>query len=219
MDAFRHRLDFALVLARFDSEVIEMNSWIDEKNISLHNSQAHLHDRLSLEDKMTHWKKHQALEIELAANAPRIESLEFQLEELKNILNVSQNNTLKASLAVVDRGMKMLEQWNQLNNTTRVLNATLKEAKDQFDFDQKADRILHWIGDRQCVLNAKEMGKDYEHAKALLNSLTGKDADQSVDATTIKEVNKLGSKLMASGRDSQFQIQSKLDQINEAYAI
>lgn len=214
MEAFRCRLDFALVLAKFDSEINEMTSWIDEKNKFLHNSQTHLHDRLSLEDKMTHLKKHQALEIELASNALRIEALAIQLGELKKTSN--DQNTMVSSLRVVERGDEMLQQWFQINKNIKILNAELKEAKDLFDFNHKADQILHWIGDKQCVLNAQELGKDYEHAKALLKSLIGKDADQTVDSSAIKELNNLGAKLVANGSDSDSIVQSKLNQINEA---
>lgn len=214
LDAFRRRLDCTLVLARFHSQVVEMSCWIEQKTKSLRSSQNHLHDKLTLEDKMAHLKKHQALEIELTANAPRIQLLCEQLAEFRQDSGILRDSDQRSE--VIQRGEAMVVQWEELNQTTRLLNAALKEAKDLFDFDVAAQRILKWIRDRQFVLQAQEMGKDFEHCRQLLDNLSGKDADQSVDGTTIGEVNALGAKLTRSGSDSQEEIEAKLELINSA---
>lgn len=53
------------------------------------------------------------------------------------------------------------------------LNAALKEAKDLFDFNENANRILQWISTKELILGAQDMGNDYEHAKSLLDKLIG----------------------------------------------
>uniref|UniRef100_A0A915EQJ6 Uncharacterized protein n=1 Tax=Ditylenchus dipsaci TaxID=166011 RepID=A0A915EQJ6_9BILA len=103
------------------------------------------------------------------------------------------------------------------------LNAALKEAKDLFDFHQNTDRILQWIRDKQLMLTAQDMGKDHEHAKSLLDKLLID--DQSIDNTSIQEVNVLGKKLIAGATGNQSQtatsneVLSKLKEVNEAWAL
>lgn len=118
LDSFRRRLEFALVLARFDNEVKEMSGWIDDK---IKHLQSRANDRnnqesLSLSDKLEHLKRHQALEIELSTNAPRIEALQSQLNTLKR--GESKTNEYVSTVAlndIVRRGEHLMVKWRELN--------------------------------------------------------------------------------------------------------
>lgn len=116
-DLFRHRLEFHLILARFYNEVKEMSFWIDEK---MNNIQSKLNDKknqgaLSLSDKLEHLKRHQALEIELSTNAPRIQSLKSVLNKLKQ--SNADDHDIDPSIlkTTIDSGEQLLVKWRDLN--------------------------------------------------------------------------------------------------------
>jgi trans-2-enoyl-CoA reductase len=50
----------------------------------------------------------------------------------------------------------------------------------------------------------------------LLDRLIGKHSDQSVDEGTLKQVNRMGAQLIASGSESKAEVQQRLREMNEA---
>lgn len=117
LDLFRRRLEFALVLARFDSEVKEMDCWIDGKikSLQLQLNEKKNHEGLSLSDKLEYLKRHQALEIELSTNAPRIHTLQSLLDTLKQS-NADDNDISPLTLKdIIERGEKLFVKWQDLN--------------------------------------------------------------------------------------------------------
>ncbi|KAI1720497.1 spectrin repeat domain-containing protein [Ditylenchus destructor] len=221
LDNFRRRLEFTLVLARFESEVAEMNSWIDEKTKRFQSQLEYEKRSLSIEEKMEQLQKHQALESELAANSNKIHTIQKQLENLKQKDSPLKTDAqLQPPPETIQRGEVVVQKWTELNAMTKQLDAALKEARDLFDFNQKANRILHWIRDKQPMLVAQELGRDYEHANGIFEKLMGKDSDQSIDSDTVNQVNSLGKKLVASGSDDSYhEVQTKLAEVNEAWTL
>lgn len=66
------------------------------------------------------------------------------------------------------------------------------------------------------MLQAQDVGRDFEHCTALLDKLIGKNADQSVDDATLKQVNRLGAQLVAEGTGSRTDVQQRLREMNDA---
>lgn len=189
-----------------------MNSWIDEKLTRLRAQAEKIRTtHMSLQEKLENLKKQQALEIEITANKPKVNSINHQLTEFKKQIGVSKE--------VIDRGYLMLSKWDELLRVAKELNQALEEARELFDFTQTADKILAWIHERQIILGANEMGRDLEHCQLLVDKLIGKHADHSVDDSTVKDVNRLGNKLISQGSDSKQEIQAKLKELNEAWSL
>ncbi|KAI6189412.1 Karst [Aphelenchoides bicaudatus] len=210
MDTSRHELEDALRLARFDANVHEMSNWVDEKLAVLRKQTSDEEFRsLHLDDKLAQLRQHQAVEIQLSTNAERIQSIKDQLAVLRRH-NLPENVERRAHL--------LLKKWDELGERSRLLSAALAEARQLFDFHQSVQRVLAWIREKQLMLQAQDVGRDFEHCTALLNKLIGKNADQSVDEATLKQVNKLGAQLVAEGTESRADIQQHLREMNDAWS-
>lgn len=147
------------------------------------------------------------MEIQLSANAERIQAIRDQLATLRRH-NLPENVERRAQL--------LLKKWEELGERSRLLSSSLAEARQLFDFHQSVQRVLSWIREKQLMLQAQDVGRDYEHCNELLDRLIGKHADQSVDEATLKQVNKLGAQLVAEGTESRGDVQQRLREMNEA---
>lgn len=81
----------------------------------------------------------QAMEIQLSANAERIHAIRDQLSVLKRH-NLPEN--------VERRSNMLLKKWDELGERSRLLGASLSEARQLFDFHQSVQRILTWIREK-----------------------------------------------------------------------
>uniref|UniRef100_A0AC34GLY2 Spectrin alpha chain-like protein n=1 Tax=Panagrolaimus sp. ES5 TaxID=591445 RepID=A0AC34GLY2_9BILA len=156
-------------------------------------------------------KRQQALEIEVKANEPRINAIRVHLTKLRH--------SSGSNKALEQKAEGVLHNWDQLLSVSRQLALALDEARDLFEFNQAVERVYVWVREKNLLLNANDMGNDLEHCQALLDRLTGKHADQSVDEQTILNVNKLGQKLIKHGSDSSKEVQTKLNELNEAWSM
>jgi spectrin beta len=147
------------------------------------------------------------MEIQLSTNAERIQSIRDQLATLRRH-NLPENVERRAQL--------LLKKWEELGERSRLLSASFAEARQLFDFHQSVQRVLSWIREKQLMLRAQDVGRDFEHCTELLDRLIGKNADQSVDEATLKQVNKLGTQLVAEGTESRADVQQRLREMNEA---
>ncbi|CAD5225498.1 unnamed protein product [Bursaphelenchus okinawaensis] len=210
MDIVRRELEDALKLAKFDSNVMELGNWVEEKlnRIKLQ-TEAEFRQN-SLEDKLKHIKHHQALEIQLSTNEPRIRAVADELAHFQRTPNSLPEG-------VIQRAVCLLRRWDELKQRSRHLNAALQEARELFDFYQNVERVLSWIREKQLLIQAEDNGRDYEHCEQLLERLIGRQADQSVDEETLQQVNRLGANLIAQGSENKADIQASLDEVNSAW--
>ena len=65
------------------------------------------------------------------------------------------------------------------------------------------------------MVQAGDMGKDYEHCLSLQRRLGDMDSDMQVDDSRIKSINKLAEKLIRQGRTDTSKIQQKKDHVNQ----
>ncbi|KAI6237537.1 hypothetical protein M3Y95_00275500 [Aphelenchoides besseyi] len=216
MDLVRRELEDALRVARFDDNIQELSGWLDERLALLRAQSTEEKTRaMSVDEKLAQLKGRQALEIQLSANSPRVEAVADQLAAFQKQRNLS----VPLPEAVVHRANKLLKKWKELKERARLLDAELQEARQLFDFEQSVERVLIWIRDKELMLQAQDTGKDYEHCLALLDRLIGKHADQSVDDETLQNVNRLGSTLIAHGGENKKEVQERLREMNDAWAL
>lgn len=225
MDAVRRELEAALRVARFDGSVTELQTLVSEL-LALLNGAPTATDAatLGVDEKLAALKQRQALDIQLTANAPRIRAVEEQLATQSPEAPIRQSRpptaatpTLSALPSdVVARARHLLADWSELQARARALDAALQEARQLFTFGEAVDRVLAWIRDRQLMLAADDVGRDYEHCEELIERLIGRHADASVDEETLAHVNRLGRELMGHGGETRGDVERRLDEMNEA---
>uniref|UniRef100_A0A914XIB6 Spectrin alpha chain n=1 Tax=Plectus sambesii TaxID=2011161 RepID=A0A914XIB6_9BILA len=201
----------ALLYARFNSDVAEMDNWIVEKQTRIR-AEAERHGQLtSLEDKMKRLQKHQAFEAELAANEPRVEQIKVQASELQR--------KPRADKEIPRKCQDLLSRWKELAHASHEQSRALEEARDLLNFNQLVERVMAWIRDKELMVHAGDMGKDYEHCQSLLKRLDDAESDVSVDEQTLKSINDLGEKLVTQGRSSREEVQAHLADLNQKWKL
>ncbi|VDK88570.1 unnamed protein product, partial [Litomosoides sigmodontis] len=203
-------LDDALSLACFNSDVMEIESWIDDKQKRISAESDRQAKLTSIEDKMKRLQKHQAMEAELSTNESRIQEIRIRARTLASKPTNDGHDINKRTGAV-------LNKWNELVAMSREQSSALEEARDLLDFKQLVERVMRWISERELLVSVGKMGRDMEHCQALLEKLDGTQADASVDQTSVESANCLGQKLIAQGRSSKDEVQQQLDELNEAW--
>ncbi|MFH4975130.1 hypothetical protein AB6A40_001839 [Gnathostoma spinigerum] len=210
MNDRRLELMDALKLAKFNSSVADMDGWIEEKIKRIRMETDKQAKLTSIEDKMRRLQKHQAMEAELEANAPRVEEIRQMLKERASLPGVNRAEVVKKSEEVLSR-------WEKLTSMSRDQSSALEEARDLLNFNQMVERIMQWIKEKELLVSAGDMGRDMEHCQMLMDKLQGKDADASVDDSTVQAANDLGRKLISQGRSSQKDVQDQLTNLNKAW--
>uniref|UniRef100_A0A0K0EWJ5 Karst (inferred by orthology to a D. melanogaster protein) n=1 Tax=Strongyloides venezuelensis TaxID=75913 RepID=A0A0K0EWJ5_STRVS len=201
----------ALNLAKLESSIMDMRSWIDEKQRKIDFEKEEQEKSLSLEEKMKLLKKHQAIEAEINSNQDKVSEINVKLNELKN------TKLTKIKEEILEQGKCMNKQWHDLIITSRERSAALEEARDLLNFNQLVERVLKWINDKELMLTANDMGRDLEHCSLLLDKLVGTRADVSVDDSTVQNIHQLGDKLLRQGNNDQYDVERKLNELTEAW--
>ncbi|EJD74610.1 beta chain spectrin [Loa loa] len=203
-------LDDALDLACFNSDMMEIESWIDDKQKRISAESDRQAKLTSIEDKMKRLQKHQAMEAELSTNESRIQEIKIRARTLAS-KPTNDGHDIKKRSGVI------LNKWDELVAMSRDQSSALEEARDLLDFKQLVERVMRWIRERELLVSAGKMGRDMEHCQALLEKLDGTQADASVDQTSVESANSLGQKLIAQGRSSKDEVQQQLKDLNEAW--
>ena len=204
------RLQAALQQAKFEDDLTDLDLWINDK---LKRLTAQLNEQsktMSLEEKLDNLKRQQALEIEVNANQSRINAIGTHLTKLRHS---------SANKALEQKAEGVLRNWDRLIAVSKQLAKALEEARDLFEFNQAVERVHAWVREKQLLLNANDMGNDLEHCQILLDRLTGKHGDQSIDDRTLQEINRLGHKLMKPGSENATEIETKLRELNETWSV
>ncbi|XP_026331526.1 spectrin alpha chain-like [Hyposmocoma kahamanoa] len=175
--------------AQFARDAAEARGWVADKLAKLQaDKQGEVTD---LEDKIKKLQKHQAFTLELAANSGRVREIE----------------QLGAQLVPDEHVERQLEQlrddWRQLEEATERRGRGLEEAQDILEFNQHLDKIEAWIRDKEMMVQAHELGRDYEHCSALLRKLDDLDSDMKVDDKHVKSICALADKLLQQGPTQQ----------------
>ncbi|XP_054271663.1 spectrin alpha chain, non-erythrocytic 1 isoform X2 [Macrosteles quadrilineatus] len=205
----RQRLDDALLYAQFVRDVGEAESWIGEKQKKLE-VEVNKGEVSSLEDKIKKLQKHQAFQAELAANQPRITAIKDNGEML-----LSKKH--KASREIRQQLEQLLSSWRSLLQESNNRGRGLEEAQDILEFNNQVDKIEAWIRDKEMMVQAGDMGRDYEHCLALQRKLDDVDSDMRVDDSRIRAINSLADKLIRQGRSDTASVQQRREHFNNKW--
>ncbi|KAF6212345.1 hypothetical protein GE061_012867 [Apolygus lucorum] len=206
--ARRNKLDCALLFAQFKRDVAEAESWIGEKSKKLEmEAKAEVS---SLEDKIKKLQKHQAFQAELAANRGRITAI----QEKGNILLAKKHKSSREIQEALDH---LFASWESLLKESENRGRGLEEAQDILEFNNQLEKIEAWIRDKEMMVQAGDMGRDYEHCLALQRKLDDVDSDMRVDDLRIKSINTLADKLIRQGRSDTRTVQQRRDNFNNKW--
>ncbi|XP_050430131.1 spectrin beta chain, non-erythrocytic 5 isoform X2 [Adelges cooleyi] len=200
-------LDDALLHAQFLRDVGEAESWISEKRKKL-DVEISKGDVNNLEEKIKKLQKHQAFQAELSANQGRINSIKHNADML-----IEKKH--KNSKDIQDSLGKLLVLWRNLLQETNEKGRGLEEAQDILEFNNQVDKVETWIRDKEMMVQAGEMGLDYEHCLALQRKL--EDIDNRVDESKIESINNLADKLIRQGRSDTQAIQQRRQHLNNKW--
>ncbi|XP_031782461.2 spectrin beta chain, non-erythrocytic 1 isoform X3 [Nasonia vitripennis] len=187
-NARKARLEAGLLHAQFVRDVGEAESWIGERQKKLE-AEASKGQVSSLEDKIKKLQKHQAFQAELAANQSRIEEIKVKGETLLM-------HKHPASAEIRQQLDHLLSSWKKLLIESENRGRGLEEAQDILDFNNQVEKIEAWIRDKEMMVQAGDIGKDYEHCLSLQRKLDDVDSDMRVDDARIKTINALADKLI-----------------------
>ncbi|XP_037299211.1 spectrin alpha chain, non-erythrocytic 1 isoform X2 [Manduca sexta] len=188
--ARRSRLVRTRARAQFARDAAETRGWVADKLVKLTADQ-HQGEVTNLEDKIKKLQKHQAFTAELAANKARLEEVAALAQQL------SPDEQVQRELAA------LRADWRLLEEATEQRGRGLEEAQDILEFNQHLDKIEAWIRDKEMMVQAHELGRDYEHCTALLRKLDDMDSDMKVDDKRVKSICALADKLLQQGPTQQ----------------
>ncbi|XP_075989206.1 spectrin beta chain, non-erythrocytic 5 kst [Anticarsia gemmatalis] len=176
--------------AQFARDAAEARGWVADKLAKL--AAEHQHGEVTnLEDKIKKLQKHQAFTAELGANKARLQEVQALAEQLRPDDEVEQQ-------------LQQLQgDWQRLQQATDQRGRGLEEAQDILEFNQHLDKIEAWIRDKEMMVQAHELGRDYEHCSALLRKLDDMDSDMKVDDKRVKSICALADKLLQQGPTQQ----------------
>lgn len=206
IEARHAMLKDAFALASFDSDVAQIEAWIDEKTNGVRKAQDLSSESISIDEKMKRLQTHQALEAEVTANKPVVDQILQRGNQLKN---------LHRNPKIANRCDELSYKWNQLSGACADQSLALEEARDLLRFKQLVENVLAWINEKEVLVSTADMGKDMEHCRLLLERLDGTRSDSIVDEQTLDEINRLGEKLVKQGRSSRDQVQKEQQHLNE----
>ena len=72
---------------------------------------------------------------------------------------------------IQDRVQKLLQQWNKLLQASSDRGAGLEEAKDILNFNEEVQKVEQWMREKEALVAAGDMGRDYEHCLGLQRRL------------------------------------------------
>eukprot|EP00058_Branchiostoma_floridae_P024804 XP_002610294.1 hypothetical protein BRAFLDRAFT_93030 [Branchiostoma floridae] len=186
----------------------KVEGWISEK-LQIATDESY-RDTTSLQDKMAKLKKHQAFEAEITANRERINRIKKQGDQL-----VSKNH--HASVEIKRRAAAVLRAWQELLQASAARGKGLEEARDILEFTQQADQVIQWVKEKELLVSAGELGRDYEHCLELQKKLDDFGSDLTVDDARIKSVNKLADRLVLQAKLDTKDVLDKRKTMNERW--
>ncbi|KAL4703862.1 hypothetical protein ACJJTC_010796 [Scirpophaga incertulas] len=176
--------------ARFVRHAADARAWAADK-LALLGADLPPGEVTNLEDKIKKLQKHQAFTAELAANKARLQELEVLADQLRPDEEVEQQMS------------SLINTWDQLEAATAQRGRGLEEAQDILEFNQQLDKIEAWIRDKEMMVVAHDLGRDYEHCSSLIRKLDDLDSDMKVDDGRVKRVCTLAQQLLRKGGTQQ----------------
>lgn len=206
--ARKHQLEDALLHAQFIRDVGDANMWIDEKVSNLEATRTK--DVTSFEDKVKKLQKHQAFMAELQAHESRIKEI---TEKGATLVNKKH----KSSAEVKEEVDHLVERWTQLVLDAENHSRGLEEAQDILEFNTQVEKVDAWIRDKEMMVQAGDLGKDYEHCMALHRKLDDVDSDMRVDDARFTTINRLADKIIKQGCGDNKAVEQRRNELNHKW--
>lgn len=118
----------------------------------------------SLRAKVQQLQKHQAFEAELTANAVQMKTIK---DDAIGLIGAKHPNRQ----AIEQRLGSLESSWDLLRRKSQEKSASLEEARDILKFNQLAERVIAWMQEKELLVNAGDLGNDYEHCIFLQKKL------------------------------------------------
>lgn len=159
---------------------------------------------VDLESKIKKLKKHQAFEAELEANDARIQQIVQNGTRLK-----AKHENSKG----IDEQLKiLLHKWNSLLQDSKDCGKGLEEAQGILDFNNQVEKVETWIREKELLVGAGDLGRDYEHCQEIQKKLNDVNSDMRVDDHGIKQINIIAEKLLSQQpKSSKNEVSVSLD--------
>ncbi|CDW52174.1 Spectrin alpha chain [Trichuris trichiura] len=201
----RDRLEEARQYQYFKRDADELELWILEK---LQTAQEESYkDPSNLQAKI---QKHQAFEAEVQAHSNAI----LQLDKTGNDMIVHGHY---ASDTIKKRLDELHELWEQLLRKLSDKGLRLQQALKLLLFTRQVDEVMYWILDKEAFVTTEEFGQDLEHVEVLQKKFDDFLKELTNQQYRIAEVNLNADKLINEGHPDKEVIESKRDELNDAW--
>nr|XP_002732400.1 PREDICTED: spectrin beta chain, non-erythrocytic 5-like [Saccoglossus kowalevskii] len=204
----KQKLEDSKLYAHFNDDVAEMKAWIDEK-LKIAGDQSYK-DVTDIQEKMKRLQRHQALEAEIIANQTKI-------KEIKQNGDVLIAKKHEHSVDIKERVQELLKHWNELVEASSSRGRFLEEAKDILEYNRQVDIVETWMREKEMMIAAGELGRDYEHCMELQKKLDDFGTSMTVDESRILLVNELADKLVKDKSTEADLVEQKRDDINDRW--
>ncbi|XP_076029013.1 spectrin beta chain, non-erythrocytic 5 kst isoform X3 [Oratosquilla oratoria] len=207
--ARKRQLEDAHLYAQFIRDIGDANMWIDEKSSRLE-AEKSKGEVTSFEDKVKKLQKHQAFMAELHAHESRI-------KEITNKGDTLLKKKHKSSDHIREEVDKLVERWTHLVLDAENHSRGLEEAQDILEFNNQVEKVEAWIRDKEMMVQAGDLGKDYEHCMALHRKLDDVDSDMRVDDARFGKINSLADKIIKQGQGNNKVVQQRRIELNHKW--
>nr|XP_042906281.1 spectrin beta chain, non-erythrocytic 2 isoform X2 [Parasteatoda tepidariorum] len=175
-------LSEALQHAKFKRDTIEAEAWIQEKKNKLRLVSKD-YNKLSDEEKIRCLQKQLAVQSELDAHESFINQIVQQSREF------SPTDEAKTRLQYI------LEDWEEIKTNAAKVGTDLAQARDMLALHESFEKAESWIKEKELMIQANDVGKDYEHCMAIQSKLDDVNSDSKLDQATLIEMRNLATKL------------------------
>ncbi|KAL1509008.1 hypothetical protein ABEB36_003816 [Hypothenemus hampei] len=186
------QLQDASLYAEFIRDVAEALNWIGEKQKKME-FEGKTSDNINLEEKIKILQKHQAFHMEVTANIGRIEEVQNNGQKL-----IAKKH--KSSPEIQKQLNELQRVWAMFITEVNLRNRGLEEAQDILAFTNLLEKMEAWIRDKEVMIQAGDLGTDYEHCLLLQRKLDDVDSGMKIDDARIKNISSLADKLARQGQ-------------------
>ncbi|XP_048733527.1 spectrin alpha chain, non-erythrocytic 1-like isoform X2 [Ostrea edulis] len=203
------KLNDSLLYAQFNRDVAEAEGLIDDKLKVAYEDD--FQDVTALQDKIKKLQKHQAFEAEILANTDQITKIKEEGDVLLKKKH-PESDKVKQSL------QRLNSKWNELLQASNNRGKGLVELKDILMFNEQVDKVEMWMREKEALVSAGDMGRDYEHCLELQKKANDlESAGITVDDKRIADINALADKLISQGRTDTNAVKEKRNYLNQKW--
>ncbi|XP_053397817.1 spectrin alpha chain, non-erythrocytic 1-like isoform X2 [Mercenaria mercenaria] len=216
----KQNLADSMLYAQFSRDVIEAEGWIDDKlKVAYEDNFKEVSD---LQGKMRKLQKHQAFEAEIVANTDRIDKIKQTADEIRSPRDPLGESLVKkrhvASDDIRQTVTRLMSKWNELLKASENRGKGLGEVKDILEFNEQVDKVQDWIREKEALIHAADLGRDYEHCVELQKKANDHEsAGITVDEKRIKAINALADKLISQGRTDTSAVNDRSKNMNQKW--